>query len=126
MVGQRTVPCPRERRGGAIVPEIALLIFFASLVTYLPRLLPVLFLSRRSLPRAVVLWLSYVPVAVLAALLAPALFAPSGSVNLALTENPAFWVSIPVFAIAYFTRNLFATVLSGMVIIALLRLFLAL
>lgn len=109
-----------------IVPEIALVIIFASLVTYLPRLLPVLFLSRRSLPRAVVLWLSYVPVAVLAALLAPALFVPSGTVNLAIAENPAFWVSIPVFAVAYFTRNLFATVLSGMVIIALLRLFLTL
>ena len=108
------------------MPEIALLIFFASLVTYLPRLLPVLFLSRRSLPRALVLWLSYVPVAVLAALLAPALFVPSGSFNLLLSENPVFWVSIPVFAIAYFTRNLFATVLSGMVIIALLRFFLAL
>jgi branched-subunit amino acid transport protein len=107
------------------VPEIALLIFFSSLVTYLPRVLPVLFLSRRSLPRAVVLWLSYVPVAVLAALLAPALFVPSGTVNLSLTENPTFWVSIPVFAIAYISRNLFATVLSGMVIIALLRLFLA-
>jgi branched-subunit amino acid transport protein len=107
------------------VPEIALLIFFASLVTYLPRLLPVLFLSRRNLPRAVVLWLSYVPVAVLAALLAPALFVPSGAVNLTINENPVFWVSIPVFAIAYLSRNLFVTVLSGMVIIALLRLFLA-
>lgn len=107
------------------MPEIALLIFFASLVTYLPRVLPVLFLSRRSLPRAAVLWLSYVPVAVLAALLAPALFVPSGTVNLSLIENPTFWVSIPVFAIAYISRNLFATVLSGMVIIALLRLFLA-
>ncbi len=107
------------------MPEIALIIFFSSLVTYLPRLLPVLFLSRRSLPRAVVLWLSYVPVAVLAALLAPALFVPSGTVNLSLTENPIFWVSIPVFVIAYISRNLFATVLSGMVIIALLRLLLA-
>jgi len=107
------------------VPEIALIIFFASLVTYLPRLLPVLFLSRRSLPRAVVLWLSYVPVAVLAALLAPALFVPSGTVNFSLAENPIFWVSIPVFVIAFLSRNLFITVLSGMVIIALLRLFLA-
>ncbi len=107
------------------MPEIALLILFTSLVTYLPRVLPVLFLSRRSLPRAVVLWLSYVPVAVLAALLAPALFVHAGALNLTVTENPTFWVSIPVFVIAYLSRNLFITVLSGMVILALLRLFLA-
>jgi branched-subunit amino acid transport protein len=52
--------------------EIALLIILMALVTYLPRVLPMLLLSRRTLPRAAVLWLSYVPVAVLAALLAPA------------------------------------------------------
>ena len=103
--------------------EIALLIILMALVTYLPRVLPMLLLSRRTLPRAAALWLSYVPVAVLAALLAPALFAPSGELNLALSENPAFWTSIPVFVIAVLTRNLFITVLSGMALIALLRLF---
>lgn len=103
------------------MPEIALLIFFMALVTFLPRVLPVLLLSRRSLPEPVERWLSYVPVAVLAALLAPSLFAPSGWFNLAFSENPAFWVSIPVFVIAFFTRNLFITVLSGMFLIAIFR-----
>ncbi len=106
------------------MPEITLLILLTSIVTFIPRLLPVLFLSRRKLPKPVVLFLSYVPVAVLSALLAPTLFAPSGTIDLALSSNPIFWVSVPVFAIALFTRNLFATVLSGMVIIALLRFFL--
>ncbi len=94
-------------------------------VTYLPRVLPVLVLSRRNLPAPVERWLSYVPVAVLAALLTPALFAPAGKLDLALTANPAFWVSIPVFAIAVITRNLFATVLGGMLLIAIYRLFIA-
>ncbi len=106
------------------MPEIALLVLLTSVVTYIPRLLPVLFLSRRKLPKSVVFFLSYVPVAVLAALLAPTLFAPSGAVELALSSNPVFWVSIPVFVIALRTRNLFATVLSGMAILALLRYFL--
>ena len=35
-------------------------------VTYVPRVLPVLMLSSRRLPPAVVAWLRYVPVAVLA------------------------------------------------------------
>lgn len=106
------------------LPEIFWLILLMALVTYLPRVLPVLFLSRRSLPALVRRWLSYVPVAVLAALLAPGLFAPAGSLSLAFEVNPFFWVSIPVFGIALLTRNLFSTVLSGMVLIALFRFFL--
>jgi branched-subunit amino acid transport protein len=105
------------------MPEIAILILLMAVVTYLPRLLPVIFLSRRSLPEPVVRWLSYVPVAVLAALLAPALFTFGGELNLAYSVNPAFWVSIPVFAVAFLTRNLFVTVLTGMILISLFRLF---
>lgn len=101
--------------------EIGILIILMSLVTFVPRVLPILVLSRRKLPAPVERWLSYVPVAVLAALLAPALFAPEGTLNLALNVNPAFWVSIPVFLVAFLTRNLFITVLGGMVLIALTR-----
>jgi len=107
------------------LPEKALLIFLMAAVTYLPRVLPVLVLSHRNLPETMKRWLSYVPVAVLAALLTPALFAPAGELDLAFNANPAFWVSIPVFAIAIFTRNLFATVLGGMLLIAIYRLFIA-
>ena len=108
-----------------VMPEIAIIILLMSLVTFIPRVLPILVLSRRKLPEPVERWLSYVPVAVLAALLAPALFAPTGELNLAFTVNPAFWVSIPVFIIAFLTRNLFVTVLGGMVLIALVRYFIS-
>ncbi len=105
------------------MPEITLLIFAMAVVTFLPRVLPILLLSRRSLPEPIERWLTYVPVAVLAALLAPILFAPAGALNFTVVENPALWVSIPVFAIAFFTRNLIITVLSGMILIALFRFF---
>ncbi len=101
--------------------EMILLIFLMSVVTYLPRVLPVLLLSRRRLPAAVERWLSYVPVSVLAALLIPSLVAPQGTLDFTVTSNPALWVSVPVFAVAILTRNLFATVLSGMFMIAFLR-----
>jgi len=101
--------------------QVVLLIALMSIVTYIPRVFPVLILSRRRLPEPVERWLSYVPVAVLAALLAPALFAPEGTLDFAAATNPAFWVSIPVFGIAILTRNLFATVLSGMLMIALFK-----
>ena len=90
-------------------------------VTFLPRGLPVLFLSRRRLPAALSRWLAYIPVAVLAALLGPALLAPAGKLDLS-SSNLFFWASIPVFLIAYSSRNLFITVLSGMGLIALWRL----
>ncbi len=101
--------------------EVILVIALMSLVTYVPRVFPVLILSRRSLPEPVERWLSYVPVAVLSALLAPALFSPQGVLDFAVHTNPFFWVSIPVFVIAILTRNLFATVLFGMALIALFR-----
>lgn len=106
------------------IKDISHLIILMALVTFIPRVVPILLLSRRELPASVTIWLSYVPVAVLAALLAPALFAPGGTVNFGIGTNPAFWVAIPVFAVAHLTRNLFATVLTGMALIALLRLFL--
>lgn len=103
--------------------EITLLIIMMALVTFIPRALPIVMLSRRRLPRLVELWLSYVPVAVLAALLTPGLFAPAGEITFNVSDNPYFWVSIPLFIIAYFTRSLFITVSSGMILISMLRYF---
>lgn len=90
-------------------------------VTFLPRLLPLLALSRRPLPEAVRVWLSYVPVAVLAALLGPILFVAPGGVSLQPGTNPYFWAALPAFLIALGTRNMFLTVLAGIVSLALLR-----
>ncbi|MEW5784913.1 MAG: AzlD domain-containing protein [Bacillota bacterium] len=96
-------------------------ILVMSFVTYLPRVMPVLLLSRRNLPAPLVSWLSYIPVTVLAALLGPVLLTPGGKLELLPAQNQVLWVSVPVFLVAYFTRNLFATVLSGMGLIALWR-----
>ncbi len=98
-----------------------LLLLLMALATYIPRFLPFAILSRRTIPVAVKNWLSYVPVAVLAALLAPAIMAPAGELEFALEANPLLWASVPLLIIAYYTKNLFITVLSGMFIIALLR-----
>lgn len=103
---------------------IFFIIFLMAVVTYIPRLLPLLFLSRRKLSPFLESWLSYVPVAVLAALLGPILFIEEGSFTLDININPYFWAAIPSFAIAILTRNMFITVLTGMVSIAVIRLFL--
>ena len=101
--------------------QIILLVLAMALVTYLPRLLPLLLFSRSKMPLIVERWLSYVPVAVLAALLAPALFLVQGKFTINLSLNPHFWAALPALATAILTRNMFITVLVGIAATALFR-----
>ncbi len=100
---------------------ILMTIVLMALVTVLPRMLPVWLLAGRTLPPLVVTWLRYVPVAVLSALLVPDLLLREGQIDLSWS-NLYFWVSLPTFLVAWKTRSLFATVITGMGILALIRL----
>lgn len=84
-------------------------------VTYLPRWLPVAWLSRRSLPRWFEQWLDLVPAAVLAALVAPALVVSGTPPRLDLARAEA-WVALPTFWFAWKTRSLAGTVAVGMLL----------
>ena len=90
------------------------------LVTYLPRLLPILFLSGRTLKPLLVAWLRLVPPAVLSAMLLPALLVPEKRVDLSF-DNIFFWTALVAFPVAWKSRSLFATVLVGMGLVALAR-----
>lgn len=90
-----------------------LLLLGMGAVTYLPRLLPLLFLSQRELPRWLVQWLELIPVAILAALLAPSLVVDGDSGRLDLLR-PELWVAVPTFLFAHKTRSLGGTVVVGM------------
>jgi branched-subunit amino acid transport protein len=99
---------------------IFLTILGMALVTYIPRLLPVYFLSPRSLPPLVVDWLRYVPVAVLAAMLFPSLLVEGGQVVLT-PSNIFLWAAFPTFLVAWKTRSLFGSVVAGMILVAAAR-----
>ena len=99
---------------------ILMTILGMAVVTYIPRLLPVLFLSSRSLPPVIAKWLSFVPSAVLAAMLLPSIVLQDGEINLG-RNNIFFWAAIPTILLAWKTRNLFATVTFGMVLVAVYR-----
>lgn len=102
-------------------PAYLLLILGMGAVTYLPRLLPLLFLSQRKLPRWLVDWLELIPVAILGALLAPTLLIdPHGTINLSRAE---FWVALPTLVFAIKTRSLGGTVVFGMALFWLYRSF---
>lgn len=88
-------------------------------VTSLPRILPLVVLSRITIPPLFLRWLGFIPVAVLSSLLAPELFLREGRLYLSLL-NPYLLAAIPCFAVALYSRNLFYTVFTGMAAIVLI------
>lgn len=93
--------------------EYVLLFVGMGLVTYIPRWLPLLYLSHRQLPQWLVDWLSLIPVAILSALLAPILFADASQRTLDLSK-PELVIAVPTFLVAWRTKSLGGTVVAGM------------
>ncbi len=91
-----------------------------AIVTFLPRLLPTLFLSGRTLRPAITSWLRLVPPAVLAAMLMPSLLVKEDTIDIGF-ENLFFWAALVAFPVAWKWKNLSATVLLGMGLVALGR-----
>jgi branched-subunit amino acid transport protein len=97
-----------------------LTIFGMAAVTYLPRLLPLWLFTSKPLPRLMITWLRYVPVAILAAMLFPALLVTDRGIELGV-HNVYLWASVPTLIVAWRTRSLFGSVMVGMAIVALVR-----
>ncbi|ABO51079.1 branched-chain amino acid transport [Desulforamulus reducens MI-1] len=89
-------------------------------VTYIPRMLPLAILSRMNISKSFMNWLSYVPVAVLSALLAPELLLKDGQLSINLS-NTYLLAAIPCFAAGFFSKSIFLTVVAGMAAIVLLN-----
>ncbi len=93
--------------------QVVWVILGMGLVTYLPRWFPLVFLSRRNLPRWLIEWLDLIPAAILSALLLPDLVTHGTPRHLALWQ-PELWVAIPTFVFALKTKSLGGTVVVGM------------
>ncbi len=102
---------------------IFLTIVGMAVVTFIPRLLPVLLLSSRTLPPVIIRWLSYIPVAVLSAMLLPTILVVDGKVALK-GDNILLWAAIPTLVVAVETKSLFTSVVAGMIMVAAARYFL--
>lgn len=94
-----------------IRPEFLGLVLACAAVTAIPRVLPLVALSRVELPGWLLGWLRYVPVAVLAALLAIELRS-AGAAGL-----PAIAAA---FAVAFASRSLLGTAVTGVAVFWLL------
>lgn len=97
-------------------------LFGMMLVTYLPRLFPLLFLSGKTLPPLFVSWLRMVPPAVLSAMLFPSLLIQEKQLTVSF-DNLYFWAAVLAFPVAWKTKSLFLTVLVGVVGVAAGRFF---
>jgi branched-subunit amino acid transport protein len=95
-----------------------------ALVTFLPRIVPLLLLTGMKMPKAAGRWLSLIAPAILSALLLPELLIGRSEAGPALSlSNIYLFAAIPSFAVAWKTKSLFGTVATGIAATALLRLF---
>jgi len=99
--------------------QILIIILGAALVTYLPRMLPLVVLSRTRLPDVFLRWLGYIPAAVLAALLAPSLVFVDG--KFAIAQNLYLLAAVPTGIVAVKTRSMALTIIVGMVAMVILQ-----
>jgi len=95
--------------------DYVLLVLGMGVVTYIPRWLPLSFLSRRPLPQWLVEWLDLVPVTILSALVLPTLVTTGDPRHLQFLQ-PELLVAVPTFLFALKTRSLAGTVVVGMLI----------
>jgi branched-subunit amino acid transport protein len=95
-------------------PEILWLLFGMAVVTFLPRFIPMAFLTRMAIPEKVKTGLDYIPAAILSAIIFPILFSTDqGRVGV----EPRFLLAaVPVFIFAYKTKNLWGSVIVGMLV----------
>lgn len=104
-----------------IRPDIFLIILGAALVTFIPRVLPLMLLSRITIPEWGMRWLNYMPIAVMSALIAQELFIDEGRFAV-LSANVELIAALPTFWVAVKTRSLLGTVITGILSLMLLRL----
>jgi branched-subunit amino acid transport protein len=97
----------------------------SAVLTYLLRFLPLEVLATRQLPRPVVVWLRFVPSGVIAAIFLQWLCVPETAAGLSITQKLYLAVSLPMFWVAWRTRNFLYTVVCGCGMTAISRLCLA-
>ena len=93
------------------------------LITYGLRLSMIILFGRAAMPEVLRRALRFVPPAVLAAIVLPELLIPGGTFAL-LPPNARLVAGVVAAAVAWWTRNVFLTIGTGMVVLWILQLIL--
>lgn len=96
-----------------------LLIVGSAIVTWIPRILPFIFVKNVELPDVVLRWLKYIPICILSALVFESLFKEGE--RFVYPDWPSIAAFIPTIVIALVTKSLSWTVIVGVVSMALVR-----
>ncbi|SCM73771.1 AzlD domain-containing protein [Desulfovibrio sp. 86] len=102
--------------------HLALILCIAgcTVVTLLSKLLPVTFLKGDNLPVVLRHWLSFVPVAVMAALVGPDIFIYEGHFSIS-PSNLFLMAGLPTLLVAWWFKNYFLTIAVGIGLVILAR-----
>jgi branched-subunit amino acid transport protein len=100
--------------------NMLLLLMGCALVTWLPRIIPFLFVKSVELPDVVLRWLKYIPICILSALVFEGLFEEKG--KFVVLDGLHLLAAFPTLLVAVWTKSLSKTVLVGVASMALLRL----
>lgn len=99
--------------------DILLIIFGAALVTYLPRLIPILAFKNAQLPEWFQKWMTYLPISIFASLIATDIFFWEDQLTFNLVTNVKLLPSIITVLVAYKTKSMIYAILAGVFSIAL-------
>jgi branched-subunit amino acid transport protein len=91
-----------------------------AVANFLVRFVPMSVVSRVELPRPIMRWLSYVPIAVMGAIVAGEVLTPRGQ-YLAPWDNPYLLASVPTALVYWKTRSFLGAVVVGMAVFIALR-----
>lgn len=97
---------------------IWIIILGGSIVTMLPRVLPIMFVSKINLNDRVSKFLKFIPIAILSALVVSELFISNNRLYINTYEIIAI---IPTLIVAIIKNNLLLTVIVGVISMAILR-----
>ena len=97
------------------------LLIGCALVTFIPRILPFIFVRSIKLPKVVIKWLSFIPVCILTALVVEGLIIETE--QLVSIDWQVVLVIIPTLLIALKTKSLSLTVIGGVIFMAVIRFF---
>jgi branched-subunit amino acid transport protein len=100
--------------------SIWLMIFLAGLITFAIRLSFIFLLDRISVPQWFQRALRFVPAAVLSAIILPAVATRSGALDVSL-RNPQLLSGAVAVWVAWRTKNIFLTIISGMIALIVLQ-----
>jgi len=90
------------------------LIIYCGLITFLTRFSMIALLKKEMFNERIRVVLSYVPSAIFPAIIFPAIFLDNAG-SIQLEDNPKILATIIAMSIGIFSRNILATILSGLV-----------